>query len=208
MALLLVLLQLLTTAVLVTSKGVMLLQQGQQQTFAYALEEMPTAPLEDHVLDILELEEPPSTFIRRKRNDRVAEFMAQLFHELQDDVESTETNELAGSEDWSSADRIVSFTPTDAQFSNGLTVVTFHRDDLPNLSPSHLIAAQLRIFLPSEMTIAKVFVMSNRTGAPILLDSTIATSRETTVGLNVTEVVAEWMEGTSKPTLLIGIDSG
>lgn len=42
-----------------------------------------TAPMEDHVLDILELEEPPPPVSLRKRNEKVASFMSQLYHDLE-----------------------------------------------------------------------------------------------------------------------------
>lgn len=188
----------------VSSKGVVLLQESQQQTFAYPLGEAPTAAFEDHILDILELEEPP-LLTRRKRSDKVTSFMAQLYNELEESVDSSVLN---GVEEWSNADRIVSFTPKESKATSGLTSVTFAREDIPDLIPSQLIAAQLRIFLPKELTIAKVFILTNKTGTLSLVDSTIATSRENTVGFNITHMVSDWMEGQSEPTVFIGIDGG
>uniref|UniRef100_W6NB85 Uncharacterized protein n=1 Tax=Haemonchus contortus TaxID=6289 RepID=W6NB85_HAECO len=77
----------LAISAVVSAKGLTLVQEGQKQTFAYSLEEIPTASFEEHFLDILELDEPPPLSTRRKRSNRVATFMKQLYDELEEDIE-------------------------------------------------------------------------------------------------------------------------
>ncbi|KAK6052612.1 transforming growth factor beta like domain protein [Cooperia oncophora] len=203
-----VILDLLALIVLVSGKGIVLLEEGRTQTFAHSLEELPTAPFEEHFLDILELEEPPPLFIRRKRSDKVAVFMEQLYHELEEDVDGTNSNHLLADDEWSSADRIVSVSPRESLLSDGLLVVTFDRGDFPDTNPPELIAAQLRIFLPKDFSVAKVYILNNATGTLALSDTAIATSREVTVWFNITQLVLDWMRGLSEPKIFIGIESG
>ncbi|VDM53149.1 unnamed protein product [Angiostrongylus costaricensis] len=205
----LALLDLLSFVVLSTAKGLMLLQESHEQTFAYALEKIPTAPIEDHVLDILELEEPPPLFTRRKRVDKITTFMAKLYHELEDDVEGEISSQTSGVEDWSSADRIVSLSPKEMNFSNGIVAIAFNCDDLPSSGASHLIASQLRIFLPEEeLLFAEISIYHNKTGALTLVDSTVATSQQKTVGFNITRMMSDWILGLAEPKLFIRIESG
>ncbi|KAE9412835.1 hypothetical protein Angca_008677 [Angiostrongylus cantonensis] len=206
----LALLDLLSFVVLSTAKGLMLLQESHEQTFAYALEKIPTAPIEDHVLDILELEEPPPVFTRRKRDDKITRFMAELYHELEDNVEGEVASQTSGVEDWSSADRIVSLSPKETNFSNGIVAVTFDCDDYPSNGAFYLIASQLRIFLPEEeeLLFAKISIYRNETGALTFVDSTVATSQQKTVGFNITRMMSDWILGLSEPKLFIRIETG
>nr|CDJ83833.1 Transforming growth factor beta (TGFb) and Transforming growth factor beta domain containing protein [Haemonchus contortus] len=198
----------LAISAVVSAKGLTLVQEGQKQTFAYSLEEIPTASFEEHFLDILELDEPPPLSTRRKRSNRVATFMKQLYDELEEDIERYDSNHLGVDGEWSSADRIISVSPKESRLSNGLIAVTFDRGDFPDTVPPELIAAQLRIFLPKDFSVAKVYILNNVTGALSLIDSTIATSQETTVWFNITQMVSNWMQGLSNPTLFIGVEDG
>uniref|UniRef100_A0A0K0DEM0 TGF_BETA_2 domain-containing protein n=1 Tax=Angiostrongylus cantonensis TaxID=6313 RepID=A0A0K0DEM0_ANGCA len=191
----LALLDLLSFVVLSTAKGLMLLQESHEQTFAYALEKISTAPIEDHVLDILELEEPPPVFTRRKRDDKITREVA---------------SQTSGVEDWSSADRIVSLSPKETNFSNGIVAVTFDCDDYPSNGAFYLIASQLRIFLPEEeeLLFAKISIYRNETGALTFVDSTVATSQQKTVGFNITRMMSDWILGLSEPKLFIRIETG
>ncbi|KAK5973471.1 hypothetical protein GCK32_013866 [Trichostrongylus colubriformis] len=184
-----------------------MIQEGEKQTFAYPLEEIPTAPFEEHFLDILELEEPPPVFARRKRSDKVAAFMEQLYHELEDD-ESASTNGFSAADEWTSADRIVSISPKESRLSDGLITVIFDPEDFPDTVLPDLVAAQLRIFLPKDFSVVKVYMLNNVTGTLSLMDSTIATSREATVWFNITQMVSDWMRRLSEPMIFIGIESG
>ncbi|KAJ1349717.1 hypothetical protein KIN20_005343 [Parelaphostrongylus tenuis] len=199
-----------SSVLLVTAKRLMLLQESHEQTFAYALEKIPTTAIENHVLDILELEEPPPVLTtRRKRDDKITTFMSELYRELEDDIEGEISSQGSGIEEWSSADRIVSLSPKETKFSNGYVAVTFDCDDLPSNGASHLIASQLRIFLPEEdMPFAKISVYHNKTGTLALVDSTIATSQQKTAGFNITQMVSDWILGLNEPKLFIRIESG
>ncbi|RCN24673.1 hypothetical protein ANCCAN_29626 [Ancylostoma caninum] len=73
---------------------------------------------------------------------------------------------------------------------------------------SHLVAAQLRIFLPEHVTFAKISIYTNSSGTLSLIDSTIATSREKTVSFNVTRLVSDWIQGVSEPRVYISLDGG
>ncbi|EPB71363.1 transforming growth factor beta like domain protein [Ancylostoma ceylanicum] len=198
----------LWSSIPVSGKGLMLLEESRGQTLAYPLENVATAPIEEHVLDILELEEPPPPVSLRKRNEKVASFMSQLYHELEKDSGSVVSNTSPNGDEWSAADRIVSFTPTETKLSEGLVATKYDYEDLPSSMNSHLVAAQLRIFLPEHVTFAKISIYSNNSGSLTLIDSTIATSREKTVSFNVTRMVSDWIQGVSEPRVYINLDGG
>ncbi|CAJ0590060.1 unnamed protein product [Cylicocyclus nassatus] len=197
----------LSSLALVSGKGLMLLEESRGQTLAYPLENVPTAPIENHVLDILELEEPPPLVSLLKRNEKVTNFMAQLYHDLEKSNDGIRPSAEPSGEDWSSADRIVSFSPTETKHVEGLFVSKYNREDLPS-STSQLVAAQLRIFLPEETTFAKVSIYSKNSGNLELIGSTIATSREKTVSFNVSQIVSKWMNDVFEPQIYIRLDGG
>ncbi|KIH54475.1 hypothetical protein ANCDUO_15378 [Ancylostoma duodenale] len=198
----------LCSSILVSGKGLMLLEESRGQTLAYPLENVATTPIEEHVLDILELEEPPPPISLRKRSEKVANFMSQLYHELEKGSESVISNAPSNRDEWSTADRIVSFSPAETKLSEGLVATMYDCEDLPSSMNSHLVAAQLRIFLPEHVAFAKISIYTNSSGTLSLIDSTIATSREKTVSFNVTHLVSDWIQGVSEPKVYISLDGG
>ncbi|KAK6753401.1 hypothetical protein RB195_012781 [Necator americanus] len=193
---------------LVSGKGLLLLEERGEQTIVHPLSGVATSVIEGHVLDILELEEPPPRVSILKRNDKIANFMAQLYHDLEQKDESFASNGLPNGEEWSSADRIVSFSPVETSFSKGILEAKFDGADLPSKKESHLVAAQLRIFLPKNIGFTKVSIYNNISGFLELVDSTIATSRDKTIGFNVTRIVSNWVDGLPERRIFIRLDEG
>ncbi|KJH47389.1 hypothetical protein DICVIV_06510 [Dictyocaulus viviparus] len=203
----LAILHIISPALLNAAKGFMLLQESREHSSAHTQEKFPTTAFEDHVLDILELEEPPPVFIRRKRDDKVATFMAELYRELED-VDGGILSPTSGVEEWSIADRIVSVSPRDIQCSEGIIGLSFDYDDFPSSSASQLIASQLRIFLPEDLIFTRISIYRNKTGGLVVVDSTIVTSWQKTIGFNVTNIVSDWILGLTVPKLFIRVESG